>query len=473
MLVCRSSVERHKGFSGAVCSLVESCGAERYFCIIVAQENRKERGDAAAANMAAPDINTEEGQAELIARLEPDFHGLLERKETDKRTQALLAQANCKSLSRFASVADTRAQLRTFTQQTLRLDPAAAAMEVAALVDAWEAAKVRMEVRHKAEAEASTSNMPIALAKVEVQDLRKKFEVAHYVMEEKVTPAASSLELICDQVENGEFKTMMLVQFLSKEDAEVDPMGAIIDKSGAVKIKKGYGETKEPKSSEEVRQRMKVLAHTYIMAGLKYPQRAVFAGLEPQDFLHYIDYLMGDQVMNLKSEDEKGSVVSTPTLKLVLSYEHQIRKEMVKKMNSGVRQKQALEEARKDVSIKERYLLTPMSINALTAMQPSAEPTRSRSPRASGEGTSWDRNRQGKSRGKGKGRGGGKDDLHRKTPDGREICYKWNSMKERCRFNCGRVHCCMRCVGQHPLHMCKEGKVKTDTAGDGGADKSK
>ena len=329
--------------------------------------------------MAAPDINTPEGRAEYISRLEPDFHGLLERKETDVMTQAVLARANCKSLSRFASVADTRAQLRTFVQQTLGLDPVAQAMEVASLVDAWEAAKVRMEVRHKSEAEASTSNLPMALQKVEVQDLRKRFEQAHYKMEEKTAPAASTLELLCDQVENGEFKVLMLVQFLSKEDAEVDPVGCIIDRSGSVKVKRGYGETKEPVSSEEVRQRMKVMAHAYLMTGLKYPQRAVFQGLEPQDFTQYVDYLMGDQVMNLKAEDEKGAVVSTPTLKLVLSYEHQIRKEMVRKMNSGVRQKQALEEARKDVSIKERYLLTPMSVSAITAMQP-ADYHRSRSP---------------------------------------------------------------------------------------------
>ena len=57
--------------------------------------------------------------------------------------------------------------------------------------------------------------------------------------------------------------------------------------------------------------------------------------------------------MNLKSEDENGTVVSTPTLKLVISYEHQIRKEMVKKMNAGTPIRRALEESRKDVSIKE------------------------------------------------------------------------------------------------------------------------
>ena len=76
-------------------------------------------------------------------------------------------------------------------------------------------------------------------------------------------------------------------------------------------------------------------------------------------------------------------------------------------------------------------------------------------------------------KGEGKGKKGKDKSLHSKTPDGKEICFKWNSMKERCRYNCGRVHVCMRCLGSHPLHMCTKGRGK-DTAGDGsGAEPSK
>ena len=93
-------------------------------------------------NAPPPDFTDAEVQKEFISLLEPDFHGLLQRKEVSAVTQARLAHANCKSLSRFNSVADSRVQLRTFAQQTVQLDPAADVMEVAALVDAWEAAKV-------------------------------------------------------------------------------------------------------------------------------------------------------------------------------------------------------------------------------------------------------------------------------------------------------------------------------------------
>ena len=413
------------------------------------------------------DINTDEGRRQLVEELEPDLHGLLERKEVPLLTQARLSMAGCKSLSRFSALADDRASMRAFGERTLRIDRAADPMTMAAMVDAWEASKVRMEVRHKAEAEATTSNMPISVNKVEVFDLRKKFERLHDKLEDKVAPASSTLELLFDEIENGEFKVRFLVQFLSRDDAEVDPLGAVIDRSGTVKIRKGYGETTEPKTAEELRHRIKVMGHSYMMCGLKYPHRAALQGLTPQDFMQLADYLLGDQVMGLRSTDEEGKVVSTPTLKLVLSYEHQIRKEVTKKMNEGHAMKAALESARKDITVKERYFHTPASMNALTAMGGAG---RSRSPRRT---PPWQPRWHEEDRHKGKGnrKGKGKHDLgnlHSKTPDGREICYRWNSMKERCRFKCGRVHVCQRCLGDHPLHMCKSGKGEgKDTTGAG------
>ena len=217
-------------------------------------------------------------------------------------------------------------------------------------------------------------------------------------------------------------------------------------------------------SPEELRQRLRIVAHVYLMCALKYLQRNIFAELVPQDFLNYADYLLSDQVMGLKAEDEEGNKVSSPSLKLVLSYEHQIRKEMVKKVNTGVKLSEALLLCRKDVAIKERYFLTPAAMNALTSMQKG----RSRSPkpdrREGGSSGSYEKNWNA-SRNKGKGKGKGKDQLHSVTPDGRQICFKWNSMKDRCRFKCGRLHVCQRCFGNHPVHMCRS-KGEKDTGGE-------
>ena len=86
-------------------------------------------------------------------------------------------------------------------------------------------------------------------------------------LEDKNTPAASTLEQIFDQVDQGEMKNMSLVQFLSREDAEADILGATVEKgTGTLKIKKGYGECQKPRNPEEFRRRMAVVANAYLLA---------------------------------------------------------------------------------------------------------------------------------------------------------------------------------------------------------------
>lgn len=239
----------------------------------------------------APGEGSPEARAAAVALLEPDLHGLLQRKEVGAGLQARLALAGVKSLSRYAALADTREAMREFCRGVMRMDPAGEPVEVAAIIDSWEASRTRMEARHKAEAEASNLGMPMAVNRTEAHDLKRKFEQVHYLLDDKSTPANSTLEQVFDQVEHGEWRPLLLVQFLSREDAEVEPFGAVIDKTGSVKIKKGYAETAEPRTPEELRSRLKLVCHTYIMAAMKYPQKATIQGLQPHHFQRYADYL--------------------------------------------------------------------------------------------------------------------------------------------------------------------------------------
>ena len=40
------------------------------------------------------------------------------------------------------------------------------------------------------------------------------------------------------------------------------------------------------------------------------------------------------------------------------------------------------------------------------------------------------------------------------TPDGRQICFAFNNPSENCKGKCGRVHCCRKCFGEHPMSAC-------------------
>ena len=95
-----------------------------------------------------------------------------------------------------------------------------------------------------------------------------------------------------------------------------------------------------------------------------------------------MDYILGDQVYGLKAKDEQGNTVSSPAFSLILHYEHQVRKEMVRLLNEGNPLHTALEEARKDGVVKERFFLTPAAMSALANAQKNEDNGyRSRSPR--------------------------------------------------------------------------------------------
>ena len=379
-----------------------------------------------------------------------------------------------------STVADDRPAMRKFCADVLALDETRDVVEIASLVDAWESASTRVSVRNKAEAEAGVANVPRALNKVEVQELLVKFQNVHGIkLEDKTIPASTTLEQVFDQVEQGEFKNMSLVQFLSREDAEADILGATVEKgTGTLKIKKGYGECQKPRNPEEFRRRMSVVANSYLMAQLKYPQKSSLRGIQPQHFLKYLDLMLGDHVLGLKARDKDGQVIATPDFDLMLAYDYQVRRQVVKLVNDGATMAEALKEAMADTTIKERHFLTPnvySQVSSTASSRSEGFRQRSRSPTRSWR--PWHEERWDQPRSKGKGKKGsskGKNrkgkQIHDKTPDGRQVCWKWNNPRERCRFNCGRLHVCQYCFGSHPMHAC-DGSGKKDTAGtpaDGG-----
>ena len=141
---------------------------------------------------------------------------------------------------------------------------------------------------------------------------------------------------------------------------------------------------------------------------------------------------------------------------------------------------EALKEAMTDTTIKERRFLTPNVYSQVTSAASGrrVDSFRQRLRSPARNWRSWSDDQWEQPRGKGKGKKGGSKgkrrkgkQLHDKTPDGRQICWKWNNPRERCRFNCGRLHVCQYCFGNHPMHAC-DGSGKKDAAG-GAADSGK
>ena len=94
--------------------------------------------------MAGIGHDTEERRRNAIALIDADLHGLLQVKEMDEVLQAKLAVAKVRSISRVSTIADDRAGMRKFCTEVLSLDKTRDVVEIASLVDTWEAANIRV-----------------------------------------------------------------------------------------------------------------------------------------------------------------------------------------------------------------------------------------------------------------------------------------------------------------------------------------
>ena len=165
-------------------------------------------------------------------------------------------------------------------------------------------------------------------------------------------------------------------------------------------------------------------------------------------------YILGDRVNNMKIQVDGQNQSIHPPWSVILTYEHRLRKEAFKLVQSGEKSlSKALADVVKNADLKESYFTTPI---ALGAQQNFGNKWRRL---GDGKGKNdfkgdWKGDRKGKKGKTGDGKqSGGKDHhgnpLASKTPDGREICYAFNS--QGCRGRCGRVHVCRvaGCYGDH------------------------
>ncbi|CAK0883391.1 unnamed protein product [Prorocentrum cordatum] len=155
------------------------------------------------------------------------------------------------------------------------------------------------------------------------------------------------------------------------------------------------------------RKRIRTLALAYVYARLRHPGRPALKSASVELFNEYLEYILGDHVRGLTAKGLQGNIVSRPNWNQVMHYDHQIRKEHARMMNFGKTFEQALRGAWNDTSLRDRHFITQI--------------------------------------------------LLRKTPDGRNICFACTNEQENCRGDCGMVHVCRICLGNHPVYQHRPG----------------
>ena len=414
----------------------------------------------------------------LAQNVSPDLVFLWEELNVSLAHQYELSQ-NYRTIVRFAAIADSRTDARAAFRSDCTLDAATAEgrAALAGLVAAWQTALDTSESERKLKAEAHVLGLPKPLPANDRLAMKVALEASLGTLEDRDEPSSTYLALKLEEVEAGELRASLLDEVTCTVDEINANFQSSVDSSGRLRLTKERKKAKLPTGSEELRQRLRVEAHTLFILAARFRNKTWFQGLASKDFLLHVDFVLGDKVYLLQMVRPEGGPTmqyANPSWQLVLNYEHRLRKEAYKMASRNNRSLvDTLKEARENATLKETHFVGPLALEMASRSHHQAGPPlkyqKLEVPPPPTADPNWGSDRKGKGKGKGKflGKPSRSGFVFRKTPDGREICYAYNN--GACPGNCGRVHVCQLCLKPHPRSVCKNRIEKPAADGKTGA----
>lgn len=434
-----------------------------------------------AAMVASFQVPLTAAEQEVLDAAPSDMTFLLDEYEVEKRIQIAVVGQGYRSLATFAVMADDIAQMRQVLAADI-INPAeagitaqvaaSARLAVSQLLAAWKVAQQRVSDDVRVGADARALRLPTLLPRTALISLRAKYEGVHGRVTDAIWPCAGLLEKRLEEAEEGSCTATPLTEVVCVELAEEEHV--IIHEAGAnVKVRKAAKAIALPRTTEELRNRMHTLAITFVVAGYKHSTRLWLKTATLQNWQRYVNYLLSDEVALFNLDQEGLSVQASWAT--VLSYDFAMRKKVCRSiLYDKMDFETALDEAMRNLQVKERYFTTPTAMLSasrgksigsggsaaqLDVQQAPVLSNRKRKAEAKAKAAAKRQttvppvpglDAKGKGRGKGRGKG------NRKTPDGRLICDFYNRPAGCTRTPCTFVHICNLCFGPHTAfsNMC-------------------
>lgn len=308
-------------------------------------------------------------------------------------------------------------------------------------------------------AEAKVLGQPRVLQIHERQAMLRAVEAIHGVLGDSECPSPDYLSIKAEETECNEPTAAPLDEILSKQSTSNSVIQSAVDTTGHIRVTRTKAKAKMPTTTEEYRKVMKVEAYSWLCMASRYKAKHWLHGLTMEPFLKFTEYILGDRVFGIQipmSSGESSQQKVRPEWTIILSYEHKLRKEAMKKVLEGHTLADSLLAVIRDPDLKEAYFTTPVALKS--AMPETQQPYKWQ--RFNSKGGFNGKQSYGFTKGKGKqpkGKSKGKQvdqrlkglSLAWRTPDGRELCFAWNGGD--CDGSCGRVHQCRvkGCYGSH------------------------
>ena len=421
-----------------------------------------------------------EGEVEAaIAKVSPELAFLLQNTGVPPPVVAKIGSLGITSVDIFAQIEPDVSSFRTFASSDLGLDPSKGVpnkIALATLVGAWDSANTRGKRRREEEAEQRVGDHPRKLPRTTHLDLRRAFASRHRELRDEETPHTSYLEAKLQEVEEGEFRAERLCDVLSLADDDgSSTTGLTLAADGTIKARKASAiKGTIPSNSEQLRLKLKLMAHAWEYVRLKVP-KDFLADFDLHLYSEYADWLLGDKVAGLCVSSPGSAATCKPSWALVLSFDFEFRKRVAHEANSKKGDlKSFFEAAYKDETLYNTCLLTPLSLDAgasaaraLLSSSSLSHPAQSSSssgfadtsfgvpfppvpPKAKGaKGKGSKKDKKGKGKGDKKGKGKGSKD----QGIAGNVCWRFN--RGRCPGKCGRIHACLTCWSpDHGSHEC-------------------
>ena len=407
------------------------------------------------AALVAMAVSDEDKRAYIALNVSADLQYVWQDNDVSLQNQYALSQ-HYKTLKVFSTFCDTRAEVRTALKDDFRIDQATDAptrAEVARIVTSWEVARELASKEQELRAESKVLGMPRILQHSERQAMLKAVEGVIGKLQEAETPSNEYLAMKVEECENNEPTAASLDEVTSRYDTSTSALQSSLDASGHVRVTKTKLKGKMPEDTEALRRVIKLEGIAWLAVAAKFRHKHWLHGLAISDWTKYTDYILGDRVNNMKIQIDGQTQSVRPPWSVILTYEHRLRKEAFKLVQTGEKTlSEALADVIKNADLKESFFTTPIALGASQSGENKWRRLGDRKGKGEFKGD-YKGDGKGKKGKKGDRKGTGKDhhgnQLTSKTPDGREICYAFNS--QGCRGRCGRVHVCRvaGCYGDH------------------------
>ena len=182
-------------------------------------------------------------------------------------------------------------------------------------------------------------------------------------------PAKSFLEWRIAQVDDGEFTAESLAEVASQQEEASqadDTTQADLVREGSravLRVKRMRVKSTMPATTEQLRHKYRLLAVHWGMLCQRYPNKSWAIGYQQSMLRSHVDWLLGDDVAELKAMTPAGHESICPAWPVVLRYELEVRKEAMRQLNMcEASLATAFAAGRQSDELRTRYLVTPLAL---------------------------------------------------------------------------------------------------------------